>query len=317
MKGYAEKLRERINSFPKAKEKMEWLYGFADLKDKFPWAKSIIICASWYGNYQIPKVVNGYIAKYYLTDSRRDSNAKEYESSRDFEKYLKHHNLTVATDREFGLTSLRWAAMQAGIGVVRNNNFFYTEKGSWVNLEAFLIDAPLEYIQQSTIKKCPENCSLCIKSCPTKSLSEPYMMCRNSCISCLTTWDGWDLTTEHLSSSMGKWIFGCDVCQDVCPFNKNAWNETEQFPGLNELCHHLSLSQIITADNSFLRDVVQPKLWYIPKDKVWRYKTNALNSMLNNYMPDYLSIIKMACNDENEEVRKMAKWVLTQISSDL
>ncbi len=312
MKGYAEKLRERIDRFPQIRESSEWLYGFAKLEDKFPWAKSIIICASWYGHYHIPKVVKGHIAKYYLTDSRRDSNAKEYKRSIDFEQYLKGQGLTLATDRKFGFTALRWAAMQAGIGIVRKNNFFYTEKGSWVNLEAFLIDEPLEYINQSNTKRCPENCSLCIKSCPTKSLAETYIMCRNNCVSCLTTWEGWDLRTEPHRADMGKWIFGCDVCQDVCPFNENAWTEAENFPGLDELCRHLSLAQIVVADYSFLRDVVQPKLWYIPQDKVWRYKTNTLNVMLNDYKPEYLSSIKVACNDEYKEVKKMAKWVLAQ-----
>ncbi len=313
MSGYTEKLNERINHFPEIQESSEWLYGFAKLEDKFPWAKSIIICASWYGSYHIPETVNGHIAKYYLTDSRRDSSAKEHKRSIEFEQYLQRQGLRLATDRKFGFTALRWAAMQAGIGIVRKNNFFYTEKGSWVNLEAFLIDIPLEYINQNNIKKCPESCSLCIKSCPTKSLAEPYMMCRNSCVSCLTTWEGWDLTTETHRVNMGKWIFGCDVCQDVCPFNKNAWTENEDFPELEELCQHLSLPQIVAADYSFLRDVVQPKLWYIPRDKVWRYKTNTLNVMLNDYKPEYLSSIKAACNDDNEEVGKMAKWVLAQL----
>lgn len=315
MKGYAEKLKERIDRFPEVKGNSEWLYSFADLERKFPWGKSIIICASWYGNYHIPKNVKGHIAKYYLTDSRRDNNSKEYKRSIDFEKYLQDQDLKLATDKEFGLTALRWAAMQAKIGIIRKNNFLYTEKGSWVNLEAFLIDTPMEYINHNNIKQCPENCSLCIKSCPTESLSEPYTMCRNSCISCLTTWDGWDLTTDPYSVSMGKWIFGCDICQDICPFNKNSWTEREDFPNLNELCKRLSLSQIVEADYLFLRDVLQPKLWYIPQEKIWRYKTNALNVMLNDFKPEYLRTIKVAITDENKHVRKMAKWVLAQLDS--
>ena len=52
----------------------------------------------------------------------------------------------MATDRDFGITALRWAGMKAGIGIIRKNNFFYTEKGSYQYLEAFLIDEPLQYI---------------------------------------------------------------------------------------------------------------------------------------------------------------------------
>jgi epoxyqueuosine reductase len=75
----------------------------------------------------------------------------------------------------------------------------------------------------------------------------------------------------------------------------------------------LSFEQIIEADYEFLENVIQQKLWYIPKDKVWRYKTNALNAMLNTYKPEYLPFIEKACNDKNENVRNMAKWVLAKL----
>lgn len=65
-----------------------------------------------------------------------------------------------------------------------------------------------------------------------------------------------------------------------------------------------------------LRTVIQPKLWYIPKGKEWRYKTNALNAMLNNYEQKYLPVIKAACQDEYAQVRDMAKWVLKEVSND-
>ena len=203
------------------------------------------------------------------------------------------------TNREFGITALRWAAMQAGIGIVRKNNFLYTENGSWVHLEAFLIDKEVEYIYENKIKSCPEKCNLCVKACPT--------------ISCITTWEGWDLTTDKNSPNLGNWIFGCDECQDVCPFNRNSWTEDEEFPFLSELCKKLSLEQIVHEDYEFLKNVVQPKLWYIKQEKVWRYKTNALNAMLNAYKPKYLPFIKEACDDKNENVRNMAKWVLSRL----
>lgn len=313
MKGYAEKLSERIERFPEIRTSSEDFYAFADLKTEYPWVKSVIICARNYGKYLIPENVRDIIAKYYLTDSRRDKNSQEYRDSIALEEYLTDCGIKTKTDREFGITALRWAAMQAGIGVVRKNNFFYGEKGSWYNLEAFFIDKDMEYICKNNIKQCPEECNLCIEACPTKSLAEPYMMNRSTCISCLTTWEGWDLKNDKNSSNLGKWIFGCDICQDVCPFNRNVWTEGEEFPLLNEFCSDLSLEQIIESDYEFLKNIVQPKLWYIPQGKVWRYKTNALNAMLNSYKTDYLPFIKKACNDKNKNVRNMAKWVLSKL----
>jgi len=88
--------------------------------------------------------------------------------------------------------------------------FFYTERGSYQYLEAFLINKSLEYIAETNIRPCAEKCNLCREACPTESLEAPYMMCRNTCVSCLTTWDGWDLRKEPLQDKFGGWIYGCD-----------------------------------------------------------------------------------------------------------
>lgn len=313
MSGYEEKLNERIDRIPEVRPYYKDFYGFAHLQDTYPWAKSVVICVRQYGKYHIPEHLKGLIAKYYLVDSRRDENSKDFQDSLKFETYMQELGLKTATERKFGITALRWAALKAGLGIVRKNNFFYTESGSWVHLEAWLIDKELESIEISALKECPEHCNLCIKSCPTSSLSQPYTMNRSSCISCLTTWEGWDLPHEKYNEQMGSWIFGCEVCQDVCPYNRNSWTEDEEFPLLYELSERLSLEQIVEADYEFLENTVQPKFWYIPQEKAWRYKTNALNAMLNAYKPEYLPFIQKACNDKNENVQNMAKWVLSKL----
>lgn len=315
MGGYEVRLEERMNHFPQTKDKYEGFRRFAHLQKDYPWAKAIVVVSFWYGKYHIPNVVRDSVAKYYLMDGRKNRDSEGYKSSVAFEKYLTDCGLQVATERNFGITALRWAGMQAGIGIVRKNNFFYTEKGSYQYLEAFLIDRSLEYIVENSLRACSESCDLCRKACPTGSLEAPYMMCRNTCVSCLTTWDGWDLRVEPLQDKFGKWIYGCDACQDACPYNKNAWKEEETFPGLEEWSNHFSYEEIVLSDYDWLRSVVQPKLWYIPKGKEWRYKTNALNAMLNNYEPGYLPVIKKACQDEYAEVRDMAKWVLENLNT--
>lgn len=138
-------------------------------------------------------------------------------------------------------------------------------------------------------------------------------MNRNTCVSCLTTWDAWDMRTEPRRGEIGPWIFGCDVCQDACPHNTNAWKDTEKFPGLEAWAGQSALEEIVLAGYDWLRSAVQPKLWYIPKGKEWRYKTNALNAMRNSGDLRYLPVIRKACGDESPEVREMAQWVLDEI----
>ena len=117
------------------------------------------------------------------------------------------------------------------------------------------------------------------------------------------------MPNEKYKKEIDSWVFWCDICQDVCPFNKDKWTEDEDFPVLEELSEHISLEKIIEMDYEFLKDVMNPKFWYISKDDVWRWKTNALNAMLNNYEPKYNKYIDMALHDENEKVREMASYV--------
>lgn len=313
MAGYAEKLNERMEKLPETKPFYERFTGFAHLQNNYSWAKSIIVCVRQYGKYHVPEHLKGLIGKYYLSDSRIDEHAKEYQDSLRFEAALQKMGLKTEAERKFGLTALRWAAVKAGLGIFRRNNFFYTESGSWVHLEAWLIDEELELIEVPTVKECSEHCNLCIKSCPTESLSEPHTMNPLSCISFLTTFGGRDLPHEKCNEQIGGWIYGCDVCQDVCPMNKNRWKSMEDFPALTELSEHISLEKILEMDYDFLARVMPAKFFYISKDDVWKWKVNAINAMVNEYKAEYEEPIYNACNDSNEKVREMAEWAIKKL----
>ena len=317
MEGFAEKLNERIAMFPETEKPLKGLFSYAKVKEKFPWAKAVVVCSKHYGKYKIPQHLKGHIAKKYLTDTRRDAASKEHQESLAFEEFLNNElGLQTATNRDFGITALRWAAAKAGVGKVRRNNFFYGEHGSYYFLEAYLIDKPLEHIYHDEYKECPENCNRCINSCPSKSLAQPYAMNRSTCVSCLTSWEGWDMRNEKHNKDIGEWIFGCDVCQDVCPFNSNKWLDQEEFPGLTLLAQNISFEKILAMDYTYLREVMSPKFWYIGKKDVWKWKTNVLNAMLNNYEDRYEQSIIAACADEDEHVRQMASWVLEQLKNE-
>jgi len=312
--GYEEKLNERIDRIPEAKGFYQNLYRFTRIQDTHPWAKSIVICVRKYGKYHIPEHLKGMIAKYYLVDARKDENSKDFQDSLKFEKYMQDLGLRAENERGFGLTSLRFAAMKAGLGRVRRNNFFYTENGSWVYLEAWLIDKELEAIEESKVKACSEKCNLCIKACPSASLSEPYTMNPIACVSCITTFMGRDMPNERFRKEIGNWVYGCDACQDACPMNKNRWEETEEFPSLQELSEHISLEKILKMDYSFLEEVMQTKFWYIPKDDVWKWKVNVINVMVNDYKDQYREHIIDACNDSNLKVKEMAEWAVKKLN---
>jgi len=303
-------LQNRMANFPENQAFLERLYRFVNLEIKFPWAKSIIICVRKYGKYYIPKNLQGVIAKYYLVDGRTDENSSDYKASIQFESYLHELNLQTITERKFGITALRWAALKAGLGTIRNNNFFYTEKsGSWVYLEAWLINKKMELKHEYTPKKCPVNCDKCIKICPTKSLNDHFSMNKSACVSNLTTFEGFDLLNNPHNFETGNWIYGCDACQDICPFNNKKWIEEEDFPNLNELSKYISLENIIKMDYDWLEKILSKKFFYIPKEKIYKWKINALNAIINNFDEKYLPCINKLCNDNNDIVRNMAIWI--------
>ena len=312
--GYEEKLNERIDLIPESKYFYQNLYRFIHLVDTHPWAKSIVICVRRYGKYYIPEHLKGMIAKYYLVDTRKDENSKDFQDSLKFEKYMQDLGIRAENERKFGFVALRWVALRAGLGIVRKNNFFYTESGSWLYLEAWLIDKELEAIEVPNVKGCAEGCNLCIKACPSASLSKPYTMNPMACISCITTFMGRDMPNEKYREQIGNWVYGCDVCQDVCPMNKKRWKEAEEFPNLQELSQHISLEKILKMDYSFLEEVMQSKFWYIEKADVWKWKVNAINAMVNDYKEQYREHILYACNDSNSKVREMAQWAIKKLN---
>jgi epoxyqueuosine reductase len=139
----------------------------------------------------------------------------------------------------------------------------------------------MEYTCTPAHKPCSDNCNLCVKRCPTGALAGPYATCGVTCASFLTNKAPDNGAFEKYVSRIGNWLYGCDVCQDVCPFNKGQWSEDKNFPGLQELSADLSPEKIVTMDYAYLREVFAPKFWYIEAKDLWKWKRNALSVMRN------------------------------------
>jgi epoxyqueuosine reductase len=112
-----------------------------------------------------------------------------------------------------------------------------------------------------------------------------------------------------LSAAAGQWIYGCDLCQTACPFNKGKWSEDLEFPGLAELSRHLEPGRIVGLSYGFIRSALAPKFWYLTADRDWQWKANALNAMKNGWSPGLRPALDRALADERAEVRRMAAWV--------
>ena len=117
-----------------------------------------------------------------------------------------------------------WAA-KSGLGWIgKNSNLLTQQVGSFYFIAELIVDLDLEY-DYAVTDHCG-TCSACIDACPTEAIVAPYIVDGSKCISYFTIELKENIPTE-MKSKMDDWMFGCDVCQDVCPWNKfsKAHNE--------------------------------------------------------------------------------------------
>jgi epoxyqueuosine reductase len=111
-------------------------------------------------------------------------------------------------------------AVRAGLGWIgKHSNLITRELGSWVFLGELILDAELEPDAARVEDHCG-TCTLCLDSCPTGAIAEPYVVDSNRCISYATIELRADELPAEVSQHLGGWLYGCDICQDVCPWNR-------------------------------------------------------------------------------------------------
>lgn len=118
-------------------------------------------------------------------------------------------------------------AVRAGLGFLgKHSNVITFEYGSWVFIGELLLNIELEYDDETIEDHCG-TCTLCIDACPTGAIVEPYVVDSNRCISYATIELRDPEIAGPVADKLSGWFYGCDICQDVCPWNRfeQATNE--------------------------------------------------------------------------------------------
>jgi epoxyqueuosine reductase len=119
-------------------------------------------------------------------------------------------------------------AVRAGLGWIgKHSNLITRDYGSWVFLGELLLNLELEYDTFKEEDHCG-TCTMCIEACPTNAITEPYVVDSNKCISYVTIELRTEQIPENVEPNLNNWLYGCDICQDVCPWNRFEKPTTEK-----------------------------------------------------------------------------------------
>ena len=152
-------------------------------------------------------------------------------------------------------------AKKSGLGWVgKNSNLIHPKQGSFFFIAELIIDLELE--PDGPIKDYCGTCTKCIDACPTEAIVEPYVVDGSKCISYLTIELKDQIIPSEFKGKMENWAFGCDICQDVCPWNRFSKPHSEPRLAPNEKLLGLKKNewQELTADifsELFKRSAVQ------------------------------------------------------------
>lgn len=159
-------------------------------------------------------------------------------------------------------------AKKSGLGWIgKHSNLIHPKKGSFFFIAELILD--LELIPDGPIKDYCGTCTRCIDECPTDAIVQPYVVDGSKCISYLTIELKDEIIPSQFTDKMNDWVFGCDICQDVCPWNRFSTPHSE--PLFSPTSSLLDLSK---KDWKDLSDEIFSKLFQ--KSAVKRTKKSGL-----------------------------------------
>jgi epoxyqueuosine reductase len=201
-------------------------------------------------------------------------------------------------------------ARRAGLGWIGKNTMLINKRlGSYLFLAALLLDLELATDAPFSAQHCG-TCTRCLQACPTQAFAGSFQLDARRCISYLTI-ELRGPVPEELRPGLGDWVFGCDVCQEVCPWNRKAplGIEDELAPtqvGLTaDLVEMLSLSE-----EEFRHRYRRTALWRPRRRGLLRNAALALGNLGD---PRALPALERALSDAEPLVREAAAWAIERI----
>lgn len=293
---------------------------FVDLQNLLPGIKTLITFTIAYSQAKRTELQSGY------------GRVARYAWGRDYHKVIKKRLKSLVKDLEeyFGgvfehkiFTDAvplleRAYALESGLGFIGKNTMVITPKrGSFFFLAEILVSFEVDdHSRLSVIGDC-KTCTRCLDNCPTNAFESEYQLDARKCISYLTiekkgVLDLWE------REALGEWIFGCDVCQDVCPFNHASLKEErvaedDRFEKEHGAGDQLKLSEILALrdEKQFVERFAGTPLMRAGRVSLLR-NAAVVAANLRSYQSK--AALEIAYKDDSSEiVREHAAWALDHL----
>ena len=291
-----------------------------------PWARSVIVCALNY-NGEGPQSIEpaaadcGWIARYAWL-GREDGGATDYHT--DLLRRLRCLEAELLAKIpcqtrcyvDTGPLLERDFAARAGIGWVGKNTCVINQgQGSWTLLAVIVIslNLPVEVALPLHPDRCG-SCTRCIEACPTDALVAPREMDASRCISYLTIELKGSIPVE-LREGMGRQVFGCDICQDVCPWNRRAPAMTAQGLRTRQELVNPPLGWLADLDEAGFRQ--QFKGSPLERTKRRRVQRNVALAMGNSGEQQFVPKLEQWVGGDDPLVADAADWALRRLRGDV
>jgi epoxyqueuosine reductase len=202
----------------------------------------------------------------------------------------------------------REGAARSGVGFYGKNTMLITRRhGSWVVLGTLVTEAELE--ATPPLDADCGSCRLCIDACPTGALDEPGTLDSTRCLSYWT--QAREPIPEPYRAQLGVQVYGCDICQDVCPWNRGVEKRRADADLPAGAQPHVSFAEWLTASDDDL--VRQYDRLYVPGNDARYLRRNALVALGNAGDPEQGGLADAYADDEDAMLQDQARWTLARL----
>lgn len=293
-----------------------------------PWARSVVVCAVNY-NGEGPLSIEpagsetGWIARYAWSGRTREDGQGLAPSDYHDEMLGRLRGVEAALHERYGCETKcyvdtgplveRAAAAKAGVGWIGKNACVINQRlGSWLLLGVIVtsLEVAEDVVLEVAADRCG-SCTRCIDACPTDALVGPRQMDASRCISYLTI-EKKGTIAEEFREAMGRQVFGCDICQDVCPWNRKA--PIAKREGM------LTRREMVNPELGWLAAMDAPafRQWFkgspVERTRKKRLQRNVAIAMGNSGEARFVPQLKTWSEGEDEALAESARWALGRIA---